>query len=234
MKTDVTISVVIPVLGDLQCLAGILADLKSIRQTAEGAPNEIVVVDGANDDDCADLCAKHECIYLATRPGRGHQLHQGAMTARNSVLWFLHADARPPVAAISSIRREIEGGAIGGYFRFRFRGDSTWYKKLLAWFINARTRLGVPYGDQGLFISKVHYSKTGGFPDTPLFEEVPLIQSARRHGRFVEIPVPIGVSPRRWERDGWLRRTLENRLLALGYMLGISPQALAGRYRPKC
>ena len=34
--------------------------------------------------------------------------------------------------------------------------------------------------------------------------------------------------------DGWVRHTLENRLLALGYMLGVSPQTLAARYRQKC
>ena len=234
MNSDLAISVVIPVLGDTKCLAEILAGLVSVEETTGLAADQIIVVDGGNDTACADLCAAHQCVYLRARPGRGHQMHAGANIADGDVVWFLHADVRPPASAFSLIRHEVDNGAIGGYFRFQFSGQSTWYKKLLAWLINARTRVGVPYGDQGLFISKALYSKTGGFPDTPLFEEVPLIQRARRHGPFVEIPVPIGVSPRRWERDGWLRRTLENRLLALGYMLGVSPDALAGRYHTKC
>ncbi len=234
MKTKITISVVIPVLGDTDHLAEILAEFKTAHQITGAGPDEIIVVDGANDNDCADLCAKHDCVYLNTRSGRGHQLHKGASIAKGSVIWFLHADVRPPESAISLIRREIKCGAIGGYFRFEFSGNSTWYKKLLAWLINTRTSIGVPYGDQGLFICESVYSKTGGFPDAPLFEEVPLVQAARRHGRFIEIAAPISVSSRRWERDGWFRRTLENRLLALGYMLGVSPQVLADRYRPKC
>jgi hypothetical protein len=64
-----------------------------------------------------------------------------------------------------------------------------------------------------------------------LFEEVPLVRALRRAGRFARVGATIGVSPRRWERDGWVRRTLENRVLALGYLAGISPRRLARRYR---
>jgi hypothetical protein len=46
------------------------------------------------------------------------------------------------------------------------------------------------------------------------------------------MPADIGVSPRRWERDGWIRRTVGNRLLALGHALGIPPHRLARRYEP--
>jgi rSAM/selenodomain-associated transferase 2 len=234
MNSDLEISVVIPVLGDAKCLAELLESLKTPCPAGEVAPHEIVVVDGSNDEECSDICAEHDCVYISTRPGRGHQLNQGANVAEGSILWFLHADGRPPASSLSLIRREIAGGAIGGYFRFQFGGEATWYKKLLAWLINARTGLGVPYGDQGLFFCKTVYAKAGGFSDAPLFEEVPLVRSARRHGPFVEITAPIRVSPRRWERDGWIRRTLENRLLALGYMARVSPEALAARYSSKC
>jgi len=230
MNSNLTISVVIPVLHDHESLARILQDLQSISVM----PDEIIVVDGDVENNCATLAAKYNCIYLHTRPGRGYQLHAGADAARSDVIWFLHADAQLPPAAVALIREKITGGAIGGYFRFRFAGAPTWYKQLLASFINLRTRIGVPYGDQGIFIRKSNYAAMGGFPDSPLFEEVTVIKAARRQGRFAEIPVPIGVSPRRWERDGWFRRTIENRLLAVGYMLGISPQTLARRYRPKC
>jgi rSAM/selenodomain-associated transferase 2 len=227
MHTDVIISVVIPVLGDFKALAEILDHLRS----SAGRPDEIIVVDGANDTNCAELCADHDCVYLSTSPGRGHQLDAGANHASGNVIWFLHADCRPPTSAVDRIRSRISEGAIGGYFRFQFTGKVTWYKRLLAWLINLRSRIGVPYGDQGLFIRRSHYSDIGGFPDTPLFEEVPLVKAARRNGRFVQLAVPIGVSPRRWERDGWLRRTLANRMLALGYTMGISPVTLARHYQ---
>jgi hypothetical protein len=108
----------------------------------------------------------------------------------------------------------------------------TWNKRVLARLINWRTRYGVPYGDQGLFVARADYDAVGGFADTPLFEEVPLVRGLRRRGAFVPVAASIGVSPRRWERDGWLRRSVGNRLLALAYSLGVSPRRLARRYQP--
>jgi rSAM/selenodomain-associated transferase 2 len=230
MPTRLSISVVIPVLGD----PGPLAELLSAIRSAESVPDELIVIDGGTDGSAGAVAMQHGCIYRLARPGRGHQLNAGAACATGDVIWFLHADARPPETALAAIREVMADGAVGGYFRFGFSGELTWYKRLLAGLINIRTRFGVPYGDQGLFIDRSVYAAAGGFTDSPLFEEVSLIKAVRRRGPFVEIAAPIGVSPRRWEQDGWFRRTLENRLLALGYILGVSPHTLARRYRSKC
>jgi rSAM/selenodomain-associated transferase 2 len=224
---NINISIVIPVLEDTPMLSTILDALESL----DHEPLEVIVVDGANDLIVADCCRRHGCINLNARAGRGHQLHIGALRASGNVIWFLHADAEPPRDSIESIRRAVRAGAIGGYFRFRFTGKPAWHKSLFAALINVRCRFGTPYGDQGLFIRKTDYLQAGGFPDTALFEEVPLVRAARSAGRFVQLDTPIGVSPRRWERDGWIRRTLGNRLLAFGYMLGLSPDTLARYYR---
>ena len=76
------------------------------------------------------------------------------------------------------------------------------------------------------------YDAVGGFADTPLFEEVPLVRALRGRGTFTRVAAAIGVSPRRWERDGWLWRSFGNRLLALAYLLGVPPRRLARRYQP--
>lgn len=224
---NINVSIVIPVLGDAPLLSMLLHAVVSL----DDEPFELIVVDGANDTAVAEHCQNLGCISLNTRAGRGHQLHSGAQRASGDVIWFLHADAEPPRDAIESIRRAVRAGAIGGYFRFRFAGKITWYKSWIAKLINVRCRFGTPYGDQGLFIRKIEYLRAGGFPDTALFEEVPLVRAARASGRFVQLDASIGVSPRRWERDGWIRRTLGNRLLAIGYMLGLSPDTLARYYR---
>ena len=224
---NINISIVIPVLGDTPLLATLLNTLWSL----DDKPFEIIVVDGADNPDVAACCRRLGCLRLNTQAGRGHQLHSGAERASGNVIWFLHADAEPPRDAIESIRRAVRAGAIGGYFRFRFIGQATWYKSLIAMLINIRCRFGTPYGDQGLFFRKSDYLQVGGFPDAVLFEEVPLVRAVRSAGRFVPLDTSIGVSPRRWERDGWIRRTLSNRLLAIGYMLGLSPDTLARYYR---
>ncbi len=222
-----SLSVVIPVLGDAATLGRLLLQLRSQCP----APAEILVVDGGESQQCRELCERAAVGYSVTRPGRGHQLHHGAARATGDVLWFLHADAVIATDATAAIHAAVRAGAVGGYFRFRFGGPPAWQKSLLATLINLRARVGVPYGDQGLFATRRAYAAAGGFPDWPLFEEVPLVKRLRRAGRFAPLPTAITVSPRRWERDGWLRRTLENRALALAYMAGASPWRLAQRYR---
>lgn len=221
------ISIIIPVLGDEEALARLLPTLRGW-----GHPGvEIIVADGAGSPSCRALAERYAAVHLATRPGRGHQLHAGATAAAGGILWFLHADATPAPDSLPLIQAHIRRGAWGGHFRFRFDGPATPLKPLLAALINLRVRFGIPYGDQGLFATRDAYLATGGFPDWPLFEEVPVVRALRARGGFAALDGTIGVSPRRWERDGWLRRSLWNRLLAAGFSLGIPPDRLARRYR---
>ncbi|MBT8442295.1 MAG: TIGR04283 family arsenosugar biosynthesis glycosyltransferase, partial [Gammaproteobacteria bacterium] len=221
------VSLVVPVLDDADALQALLAGVRRLSEQ----PFEIIVADAGGGDGCRKVCEDFACIRLQTRAGRGNQLHAGAMRAAGDAIWFLHADATPPDDAIAHILDHLVAGNVGGFFSFSFAGPQAWHKKLLATLINLRCRFGIPYGDQGLFIDRAAYVETGGFDDTPLFEEVQFVRAARMAGRFTAVDAIIGVSPRRWERDGWFRRTLHNRWLAFGHMLGVSPERLARRYR---
>jgi hypothetical protein len=61
-------------------------------------------------------------------------------------------------------------------------------------------------------------------------EDVDFVRRLRRRGRLARADVPAITSARRWERDGWLRRTLENWILILLYFAGQPPERLARRY----
>lgn len=226
MNGSADISVIIPVLDDSEPLAALIAQIRAMRTQ----PREIIVVDGGDDDELGELAARCGCMRLHARTGRGNQLHAGALRAAGDAIWFVHADAEPAPDAIDRIANALTAGAIGGFFSFRFSGPRAWYKSLLAALVNWRSAIGVPYGDQGLFILRAVYDDIGGFADVPLFEEVAFVAAARKAGRFERIDAPLGVSPRRWERDGWLRRTLQNRTLALAHAAGVSPSRLAQRY----
>lgn len=221
------ISLVLPVLDDADALQGLLEGVRLFREQ----PFEIIVADASGEDGCRKVCEDFGCIRVQTRAGRGHQLHAGAMRATGDAIWFLHADAAPPGDAIARIRDHLAAGNVGGFFRFGFAGPDAWRKSLLSVLINLRCRFGIPYGDQGLFIDRAAYVEMGGFDDAPLFEEVRFVRAARKAGSFTEVDATIAVSPRRWERDGWFRRTLHNRWLAFGHMVGVSPERLARRYR---
>jgi rSAM/selenodomain-associated transferase 2 len=224
--TGAGIAVVIPVLGDQAELARLLPLIRRQR------PEAIVVISGSADVHAAALCREHACTYLETAANRGAQLDAGARAANAPVLWFLHADAAPPADALQAIDAALRSGAESGCFRFAFQGPATWYKRLLAWLVAVRVRCGgMVYGDQGIFVRRDVYLACGGFAPQPLFEEARLVKRLRARGTFVVLPQELGVDTRRWERDGWWRRTLYNRWLALRFMLGVPPEALAASYR---
>ncbi len=229
MSNAPELAAVIPVAGDAAPLEVLLRTLRK----QSGAPEEIIVVDGLDDDRCRDVANAAGVTYITSKLCRGHQLAAGADATQAEWLWFLHADAVPDDHAATAVRTALAEGADGGHFCFRFTGSRRWPKPLLEHLINWRCRFGTPYGDQGIFATRAAYVAAGGFSRQPLFEEVALVRGLRQQGRFRGLSVPIGVDPRRWEREGWWRRSLMNRILALAYMAGVPAGTLAKFYRRK-
>ena len=82
------------------------------------------------------------------------------------------------------------------------------------------------YGDQALFVQREAFLSAGGFAEQPLFEEVALVKVLRASGGLVCAGEGVQVATRRWEHDGWLLRSISNRLLATAYALGVSANTL--------
>lgn len=152
------VSVVIPCLSDMERLPRLLEGLRA--QTWE--PFEIIVVDGACCDGTKDIASRFGASLLQCKPGRGVQLDAGARAAKGEVIWFLHADSSIVKGAIEAVLTHVETGAIGGWFRFAFQGQQTRGRRFLAGATNFRCWLGVPYGDQGLFMTADAYRQAGG------------------------------------------------------------------------
>jgi rSAM/selenodomain-associated transferase 2 len=218
---------IVPVLNDTAALARLLDAIGAWR----GRPVEIVVVAGAPDPELAQLCRAGGIRCVEGPRNRGEQLDIGARETSAPVLWFVHADAELPPDALAHVTAAIDSGAESGCFAFAFQGPRTGTKALLERLVGLRIRLGgVAYGDQALFATREAYRACSGFSHQPLFEEVRLVRRLRRRGTFRALPQRVRVSARRWERDGWWRRTFHNRWLAICYMLGISAERLAGAY----
>lgn len=220
------ISVVIPVLNDNAALANLLNRISEL----DPGVDEVIVVEGSMQEKCRDLAVAHGAAHLTEEANRGAQLIAGARAASGDILWFLHADSIPPVDAVAHIKMHLLAGHCSGYFRFRFDGARSLGKKLLETAINWRTKVGVPYGDQGLFVTREAYAEAGGHRAIPLFEDVSLVKSLRRQFSCQNLDATMSVSSRRWERDGWLTRSLHNRWLAMAYSLGVAPEKLANQY----
>ena len=125
-----------------------------VLQGLDPQPFEIIVVEGEGGEAIEDLCTAASCRLLSSPPRRGEQMDRGARAAGGDVLWFLHADAEPPPESLAVMNSHLSSGAIGGWFRFAFRNETCWQARLLSGLVNLRARLGVPYGDQGLFMSR--------------------------------------------------------------------------------
>jgi hypothetical protein len=167
--------------------------------------------------------------------GRARQQNAGARASTGAVLWFLHADSRPPPDAIGQIRSALDGGAPGGCFRIAFPRDEWTDHPLLrpvAFGINARTRVtGTGTGDQGIYVRREVFDEMGGFPEGPLFEDVALASRLGRFGRPAVSPGPLETSARRWVDQGIVRTTLRMWALRAGYLLGVPPSRLARYWR---
>jgi hypothetical protein len=89
--------------------------------------------------------------------------------------------------------------------------------------------LGLPYGDQGLLISRPLYDAVGGFADMPLMEDVDMAR--RLKGRLTLLNAHVITAADRYRRDGYARRLLKNWGCMTRYLLGASPDALRDRYQ---
>lgn len=223
------IDVVIPTLEAAPYLARALA---AVSAEATGGWTATTVCDGGSRDDSVTIARHCGALVVQVAAGRGGQLAAGAAAGSAPWLLFLHADTtlgagwmeavRDFMAAPSNARR-------AGYFRLRFDTPdprARRVERLAAW----RSRAwGLPYGDQGLLISRGFYESLGGYGPLPLMEDVDLARRIRRRN-----PVPLAAdaitSARRYERDGWLRRPLRNLTCLALFFLGASPHFVARLY----
>jgi rSAM/selenodomain-associated transferase 2 len=199
---------------------------------AEAAGAEVLVVDGGSGDATRDVARRRGARVVESPPGRGRQLALGAETARGSWLLFLHADTRPAPGWAEAARVFMAGpGAVGraGYFAFALDDPSPEARRLerlVAWRCRA---LALPYGDQGLLISRALYDAAGGFRPLPLMEDVDLVRRLGRR-RLAALPVPAVTSAERWRREGWRRRSARNLACLSLWFLGVPPGALKRFY----
>ena len=222
------VSVIMPVLDDTKCLERAFASI------GHHASVEIIVVNGSPHTPAIEELQRTapRVRWVASLPGRGRQMNVGASGATGTWLLFLHADTRLPAGWLEELTRiSAARPVIGGSFRFQLDSSSRW-ARVIERGVAARVRwFQLPYGDQALFARRDVFVALGGYRELPLMEDVDLVRCLRRAGRLYHSALPAVTSARRWEADGWLRRSSENLLLVVLFFLGVSPEWLAQRYR---
>jgi rSAM/selenodomain-associated transferase 2 len=216
------LAVVIPALDAAATLG---ATIDSVRDA-----DEIVVVDGGSSDGTPGVAERSGARVIAASRGRGTQLHAGAMATRGDWLLFLHADTTLASGWRAAADRHMRERALrAACFRFALDADAP-AARLIEWAVALRVGLfALPYGDQGLLISRELYKAVGGFRALPLMEDVDLVRRLGR-ARVVRIDHTAITSARRWLRDGWVKRSARNLVCLLLFNLGVSPERIARIY----
>jgi rSAM/selenodomain-associated transferase 2 len=221
------ITVVMPVLNEAKNLHRTLSALNLTEH------EELVVADGKSTDDTLSIAGTFTDKVYVTDRGRARQMNYGAEKAEGDILLFLHADCILPENGFGVIRNALKNTEVAaGAFHLSIAHPEFRFK-VIAFGANLRSRItGIPYGDQGMFMTKEVFMEVGGFADIPLMEDIEISRRLKRIGKIIFVNPPIRTSPRRWLSEGMMYTTMRDWSIALQYrFLKISPERLARYYR---
>jgi rSAM/selenodomain-associated transferase 2 len=227
------VTVVIPTLNAEKYLARTLTAL--VPAAVDGLVREVIIVDGGSTDATAEIADSAGAVFLTAERGRGQQMRAGARAAKSRWLLFLHADtvlqAPWEDEAVRFMRAIDQDGApeAAGVFRFALDDSGVWARLLEAVVHLRCVVLRLPYGDQGLLISRQLYEKVGEFQEMALMEDVEMVRRLGRR-RIARLNARALTSPRRYRRDGYARRMLRNATCLTLYYLRVPPRYLSKLY----
>jgi rSAM/selenodomain-associated transferase 2 len=194
---------------------------------------EIVVADGGGRPETSRAFEAIGAGISRGEGSRGLRLDRAARQARGEILFFVHADSRPPENALSAIRDCLDSGALAGAFSLAYE-NATPALRWIAWWANLRSRLfRLPFGDQGLFCRREAYERSGGYRDLAVCDDVDIVRRLKRAGPFRVLTEKTVTSPRRYRERGALRQVLRNWKVLVGYFAGVSPNRLERWYNQR-
>lgn len=225
------LSIVIPTLN---CAATLEAVIAAVTQTELGAAFrvEVMVADGGSTDGTSELARQAGARLIDVPRGRGGQLAAGAAETTGEWLLFLHGDtvlAAGWAGAASRFMEASENTERAAYFRFALDDPSPAARRLET-MVGWRNRvLGLPFGDQGLLMTRPFYLSLGGYPTLPIMEDVAM---ARRIGRarLVALEGDAVTSADRYRAQGYLVRPLRNIACQVLYFAGVPPRLIRKLY----
>lgn len=222
------ISVIVPTLNADRTLPACLEAL--IEGLGAGLIRELIVTDGGSVDATLTIAGTSGATIVKGPASRGGQLRRGVEAAKGNWILVLHADTVLGAGWTQAVQAHLESSddkAAWFQLAFRARGiDARW----VAGWANLRSSLfGLPYGDQGLLVSRRMYQQVGGYPDQPLMEDVALVRALK--GQLTGLPATATTGAERFQRKGWLRCGAQNMWTLARYFAGVDPKKLAESYR---
>ena len=156
---------------------------------------------------------------LYSPAGRGRQLNCGAAHATYSNIWFLHADSHITQDNIDMLFCSLaKHPDCLFYFDLYFHDKASCLLRVNELAAKWRSDfLGLPFGDQGFFLSKHNFARLGGYvEDAGYGEDHLLVWQAKQQGiKLCRCPSRLATSARKYHQQGWLRLTLTYQILWL-------------------
>jgi rSAM/selenodomain-associated transferase 2 len=222
------ISVIIPAANAAAQLGPTLDSL--VNAAVSGLVGEVVIACLEGDADTVRIADAWGAKVAPCGLGRGVALRAGAAAARKPWLLFLHADTRLS-AGWEAETEEFIAGQVDHAAAFTFKlADRGMRPRLVEAGVALRARLfALPYGDQGLLISRRFHDEIGGFRPMPIMEDVDIIRRIGR-SRLTILRAAAITSAQRYQRDGYVRRVARNWACIAMYPAGVPPERIAKFY----
>lgn len=177
---------IIPTLNSEAELAHALAAL--VPGAADGVVREVILVDGGSTDHTEQVSDAAGCVWLTMKGPRSARMAYGAENAqRGHWLLFLSPETVLEGGWHHEVQNFVErveraGTASKSAAMFKMRLDSFGMRaRLSEFFALLRAQfLSMPYGNQGLLITRQYYHELGGHRPLPELEDLDLV---RRIGR---------------------------------------------------
>jgi rSAM/selenodomain-associated transferase 2 len=193
---------------------------------------EIIIVDGGSSDDTVEIASAGGARVIEAPRGRGQQMVEGQRHAKADWLLFLHADTvlgKGWAREVLGFMAQPTNAGRAAVFGFAL-DEASPRARVLERMVAARCKVfALPYGDQGLLISRTLYDEIGGFKPLPLMEDVDIVRRLGR-ARIVRLQTAAVTSADRWRQEGWGRRSARNLGCLALYSIGVSPQRIARIY----
>jgi len=227
------LSVVIPTLNAESTLGRTLGAL--IPAVLKGVVREVIVADGGSTDTTLEIVDATGARLVPSSRGRGAQLAEGAQNVRCDWLLFLEPDTVLQTDWEVEVEKLIEHAQAGRFGRseiaatFRFAlDDFSFSARVMEKLVALRCLLlRLPYGNQGLLVSKRLYDRVGGYRALPHLEDVDLVRRILRHAsrrRFVLLRAQAVTVSESGARDGVFASLARNMLCLSLYYLRVPPR----------
>ena len=226
-KTDnLSVSIIIPTYQEAERIGSLVVHLMK-----DAYVRDVIVIDGGSTDQTIEEAEKGGArVFLSQKCGRSCQMNAGAFEARGDILYFVHADSKPPVHFSRDIVEAVKNGYKAGCFRSRFDTNN---KFLLAnSFFTRFPWIIFRGGGQTLFITRQLFDSLRGYKESlVLMEEYDLIRRIKKVENFKVIPRNVLVSARKYRQNGYIKLQACYALIFVLFFLGFPQDNLIKIYQ---